>query len=233
MQLRRIMTARRYDHVVVLSKADQKTFRRFMRNVSNIYNPLTITPKPVEDYGVKRAIAVGRIDRQKGYDYLVEAWALVRETHPDWHLDIYGSSVQKDIRELQEQIDRLGLSDVVTLCGSSGDIAEEYAHHSLLIFSSRYEGFGLVLVEAAACGLPLVSYKCKQGPAEIVDDGNNGYLVSPVGNVYGLANAICRLASDAELRRRMGNRARDLAIKFSIDKIVAQWDDLFKELYAK
>lgn len=222
-QMRIVRVARRYDRVVVLSKADLKTWRRYLSNVTQIYNPLTITPKGSPDYGVHRAIAVGRIERQKGFDYLVEAWRTVHEQYPDWRLDIYGGGEEGDIRRLQQQIDDSGLTGVVTLCGRTADIAAEYSRHSLMILSSRYEGFGLVLVEASACGLPMVSFDCEQGPAEIITHGRDGYLVSPVGNTRGLADAICRLCGDESLRRSMGEAAREASERFTIDKITEEW----------
>lgn len=232
-QRRRTAIARRYDHVVVLSRADLETWQRAMgrdaHKVSYIYNPLTLAPKAVESYATKRAIAVGRIERQKGYDYLVRAWEEVHRVNPDWKLDIYGNGEEHAVSALQRQIDSAGLTDVVTLCGRSSDIAAEYARHSLMILSSRYEGLVLVLIEAAACGLPLVSYDCEQGPKEIIDEGENGFLVRPVGNISGLADAINRLADDENLRQRMGTKARDLTSRFAIEHIAEVWRALLSE----
>ena len=122
----------------------------------------------------KRAIAVGRLSRQKGFDMLVEAWALIEKEVPDWKLDIYGQGPLQ--KELQGQIDGLGLGNA-ELKGFSDDIHKEYMESSLFFLSSRYEGFVLVLMEAMATGPPAVSLRCKEGPEETIDNGINGYLV--------------------------------------------------------
>ncbi len=224
---RRIRIAKRYDNVVVLSRSDLRSWRKHLVNVSFIYNPITISPKPVADYGVKRAMAVGRIEYQKGFDFLVQAWTLVREDFPDWQLDIYGSGTTDDVNNLQALINTASLQGIVNLKGRTDDIANVYSEHSLMILSSRYEGFGLVLVEAAACGLPLVSFDCEQGPSEIIENGKNGYLVSPVGNVKGLADAIRKQLGDEERRKEMGSNAMVMAERFSLDRISKEWMRLF------
>ena len=229
-QLRRIFTARRYDKVVVLSKADCRMWRRFLRNVTYIYNPLTIRKAQDPNYAVMKAMAVGRIDRQKGFDFLLAAWKKVHERFPQWQLDIYGGGSDENVKELNDQIGACGLSDVVLLKGRCDDMAKAYAEHSLMILSSRYEGFVLVLLEASACGLPLVSFDCKQGPAEIIDDGRNGYLVRPVGNIQGLADAICKLLGNEESRRKMGHEAEIMSERFSMEKITVKWRMLFESL---
>lgn len=226
-QARRLLCARGYDRVVVLSKADARQWRRFVRHVSVIYNPVTIKPQRVVDYSVKRAMAVGRLDRQKGFDTLIAAWKKVVARYPDWQLDIYGDGPQKE--ELQRLIAAEGLQQTVFLHGRTDDIASEYAHHSLFVLSSRSEGFGLVLVEAGICGLPLISFDCQQGPAEIITS-ENGILVRPVGDSNALATAICKLTGDATLRRNMGQHALGLASRFNLDDIAGQWKKMLCDI---
>lgn len=229
-RLRRLLVARRYDAGVVLTNTDLKSWKKYLKNVVCIYNPLTIKPKPLVDYGVERAIAVGRIQPQKGFDYLVGAWQIIHNKFPNWQLDIYGAGTKDDVRFITELIKSKGLNGVVNLVGSTKDIAQAYSEHSIMILSSRYEGFGLVLVEAGACGLPLVSYDCEQGPSEIIEDGNNGFLVSPVGNINGLAEAICKLIRDKSLRVYMGKRAMQMSEQFSLEKIAKDWIKFFQTL---
>ena len=226
-QVNRLLCARGYDRVVVLSKADARQWRRFVRHVSVIYNPVAIKPQRVVDYSVKRAMAVGRLDRQKGFDTLIAAWKKVVERYSDWQLDIYGDGPQKE--ELQRMIEDDGLQQTVLLHGRTDDVASEYARHSLFVLSSRYEGFVLVLVEAGICGLPLVSFDCQQGPAEIITP-ENGILVRPVGDVAALATAISKLAGDAELRRAMGQQALKLASRFNLEDIAGQWKEMLSTL---
>ena len=226
----RIIAARRFDQVVVLSKADCKMWKKYLRHVISIYNPLTIEMKKKPDYAEPRAIAVGRIERQKGFDYLVDAWKIVHERYSNWSLDIIGSSSEHNMNILQQQIDSNGLHGIITLKGGCNDMAEAYSSHSLMILSSRYEGLGLVLIEASVCGLPLIAFDCPQGPAEIIEGGRNGYLVKPVGNIQGLADAISKMISDDNLRRKMGEEAERMSARFSLDKISAQWRMLFDNL---
>lgn len=226
-QAKRLLCGRQYDRVVVLSKADARQWRRFVNHVSVIYNPVTIVPQRVEDYSVRRAMAVGRLDWQKGFDYLIKAWKQVAGQCPHWQLDIYGDGPLKG--ELQRLIETNGLQGVVFLWGRADDVAAEYARHSMFILSSRYEGFGLVLVEAGICGLPIVSFDCQQGPAEIITP-ENGILVRPVGDTKALAEAVCKLADNEELRRSMGQQALGLAAKFNLEDIVEEWRQTLESL---
>lgn len=226
---RRIRIAKKFDKVIVLSKNDLKSWRKYLNNVTYIYNPITINPKLVVDYRVKRAIAVGRIEYQKGFDYLVKVWTKVHDNYPNWQLDIYGGGAKNDIDGLQKQIDASNLHGIVNIKGRTDDIAKAFSVHSIMILSSRYEGFGLVLVEAAACGLPLVSFDCEQGPSEIIEEGKNGYLVSPIGNINGMANAIYKLIQDENLRKSMGAKAKQMSEQFSLGKVYKEWLNLFKE----
>ena len=147
--------------------------------------------------------------------------------YPDWQLDIYGDGPQKE--ELQRMIEDDGLQQPVLLHGRTDDVASEYARHSLFVLSSRYEGFVLVLVEAGICGLPLVSFDCQQGPAEIITS-ENGILVRPVSDSNALATAICKLTGDAALRRNMGQHALGLASRFNLDDIAGQWKKMLCDI---
>lgn len=224
---RRLYVARKYDHIVVLTKEDEKAWRRYVKNVSYIYNPITIHPTGKNDYSSKRAIAVGRLDTQKGYDFLFKAWVFVHQKYPDWQLDVFGSGRKADFQPL---IDAEGLQDVVHLKGATDNIAQEYASHSFLVLSSRFEGFGLVLVEAGASGLPLISYNCKSGPSEIIRNGYDGYIVNKVGDIQGLANAICKMISRSADRQLMGERAREDMKRFEMKYISECWRNMLRDL---
>lgn len=225
--LRRTYYACKYDRVVALTQADAKSWRRYTRRVTQIYNPVTVRKAVPPDYTAKRVIAVGRLDRQKGFDYLVDAWRMVSRRYPDWSLDIYGSG---DQRLLQQQIDNCGLHVQVSLKGNAENISEEYARHSLLVMSSRYEGFSLVLVEASTCGLPLVAYDCQHGPAEILENGVNGLLIPRVGDIAALASAIEKMIGDECLRRQMGEKAEEMSRRFDLYLIIEQWRELLDNL---
>ena len=221
---KRIYHARQFNSIVVISKVDLKKWERYTRKAVCIYNPITITNSKISARTAKCVISVGRLDFQKGYDYLINAWQHVALKHNDWHLNIYGEGNLRD--KLKSQIDGLGLSDSITLYGRTSRIEEEYANHSIFVMSSRAEGFPLALLEASSCGLPLVSFDCPSGPSEIIEDGRNGFLIEKVGDIQTMAEKICSLIEDEILRHKMGEKAYELVLKFSIDKIREQWDKL-------
>jgi glycosyltransferase involved in cell wall biosynthesis len=218
---RRVYHARKFDKMIVLSQADLATWNKYVNNAIYIYNPVTIEKPLLAELSNHRAIAVGVLGVQKGFDYLIDAWKLVNEKHPSWTLDIFGEG--PDRSKLQAQIDNNGLRNVVILRGRTNSIVSEYANHSFFILSSRAEGFGLVLVEASICGLPLVSFACKQGPSEIIQDGVNGFLVNEVGDIKTLADKINILIEDENLRKIMGRNALLKSQKFSYEVIRPQW----------
>lgn len=224
---KRIYHAKKYDKIIVISKADLGKWQEYTKKVQLIYNPITIERTNVSDRSSKLVISAGRLDYQKGYDYLIPAWGIVAKKHPDWHLNIYGEGVLRDT--IQKQIDELKLTNVITLCGRTSNISEKYAQHSIYVMSSRAEGLGLVLLEAASCGLPLIAYDCPSGPSEIIEDGVNGYLIPQVGNVTMMADKICELIEDTDKRMQMGEKAKEMVEKFSPSKITEQWVKLVNE----
>ena len=226
--LRRIYYARKYDKIVVLSKTDLRRWLRYTNKVVTIYNPVTIFVDGSSECKSKRVIAVGRLDYQKGFDYLIKAWKQIYKEYPDWKLDIYGDGPLR--KELEVQIKDNGLSHVLHLQGVSSNIVKEYQNHSFIVSSSRAEGFPLVLIEASACGLPIVSFDCPSGPSEIVEHGGNGFLVSPVGNIDAMANRVMQLMADKSLRQKMGRRSLELSQRFKLENIAAEWIELYNQL---
>lgn len=220
---------RRFDRFVVLTQED-RGYWGAMPNISVIPNaalfPL-ITKQ--SDVSVHRVIAVGRLDYQKGFDRLIEAWHLVQRDgeHHDWHLDIYGQGEWQEM--LQGMIDRYGLNDTACLHAPVKGIAREYAASSMLVMSSHYEGFPMVMIEAMAYGLPVVSFDYKCGPRDIIVDGENGLLV-PEGDIVALAEAMRRLMDDNMLRQRMAENAMRVTETYSEEKVMAQWVKLFEDL---
>lgn len=223
---RRIRIARHYDYMVVLCKADYQKWRRWCPQVSYIYNPLTIAPTANSPCTSPCAIAVGRLDYQKGFDMLIRVWERAHQAHADWQLRIYGEGDQHEA--LQRQIDQAGLYDVVTLCGRTEDITKAYNSGSIFVLSSRDEAFGLVITEAEACGLPIVTFDCPSAPAELVKDSTNGFIV-PLGDEEAMADCICRLIEDASLRKEFGKASVAFAKQFHVDNIAKQWKELFEE----
>ena len=220
-----VKNLKRLDKFVVLTEEDSLNWPE-LNNLVVIPNFVSSTSMLRSSLSNKRVIAVGRYSWQKGFDMLINAWKVVNTRHPDWQLDIYGSG---DNALYQKQADGLGLASVVTCHGSVEHVYEKYAESSLFVLSSRYEGFGLVLVEAMGVGLPVVSFACPCGPRDILKDGETGILVSP-GDVKGLAEKICFVIEHQNVRQSMGERAITRAKMFTQERVMQQWIELFENL---
>lgn len=216
---------RKLDRFVVLTKADKNDWRKVTPEVEQIYNPLPFVSDEVSPLDEKRCIAAGRLESQKNFKDLITAWKTVDARHPDWKLSVYGDGSQKE--SLQDQIDSMGLKGKVTLKGRTNDVRKELLGSSCLVMSSRFEGFPMILLEALATGLPIVSYDCPKGPSEIVTIGANGYLAK-VGDTGTLAQGICSVIANEELRKRFGAESKRRSENFSLEKTMEKWDALFK-----
>ena len=217
---------RQFSKFVLLSEEDAAAWKE-LDNTVVIPNPVSFFPESVSDCSFKQVIAVGRYTGQKGFDKLIAAWQKVAVLHPDWVLKIYGDGFLRE--SLQRQIERLGVADSCMLERPTADIAGKYQESSIFVLSSVYEGFGLVIVEAMSCGLPVVSFACPCGPRDIITDGKDGFLVA-AGDVDGLAAKMDELISDDELRRKMGHAARLKSENYQMERIGPMWLDLFNEL---
>lgn len=219
---------KKYDAMITLTNADKNDWTS-KQNIRVIPNPMTLECDELADFKGKRVIAVGRFAYEKGYDNLVRAWALVEQKHPDWELLIIGS--QDDtayVDYIKNLIEELGLKRVV-LRQATKAIEEEYLKSNMLVMTSNFEGFGLVLTEAMSVGLPLVAFDCKCGPADIIKDGENGFLVKDK-NIEVFADRVCRLIEDKGLHARMSTKAIECSRFYGVDNIMAQWTSLFEEL---
>lgn len=219
---------RKFDKFVVLSNEDCGYWGD-LSNIEVIPNAALISGSDYATTESKRVIAVGRLDYQKSFDRLIEAWSLVHQTdkYSDWHLDIFGQGEWRDM--LQQMIDERGLQDRVTLNKPTKDIAKEYASSSMLVMSSHYEGFPMVMIEAMACGLPVVTFDYKCGPRDIIDHEINGLLVKD-GDIEGLAKAMISMMRDDAARKRMGENAKKVVETYSEEVVMKQWIELFNTL---
>ena len=217
----------RLDRFVVLTEKDKEAWVE-LNNVCVIPNPLSFTSTRHSDLSEKRIIAVGRYCHEKGYDLLLKAWVIVQNRTTDWRLEIFGEG---DRTQYEEMVDTLNLDrHRCILNGRSSKIQDEFLNSSLSVCSSKFEGFGLVITEAMACGLPVVSFDCPWGPRAIISDGEDGMLVEN-GNVDKLAEALVLMIQNPKQRKAMADKAIENVQRFSIDQIAGQWKSLFESLF--
>lgn len=217
---------RKYDRLIALTMEDSGYWGD-LANMEVIPNANSFEIDKTADYDIKRVIAVGRYDYQKGFEDLIDSWSLVSRKFPDWRLDIFGSGELEN--DLQSQINNLNLTGIVQLKPPVKDIQKEYLNSSILAMSSRYEGLPMTLLEAQVCGLPMVAYACKCGPKDLITDGENGFLVEE-GNKRQLAERLMQLMEDKSKRISMGQAAVKNSKNFTEAKVMQKWVDLFKEL---
>lgn len=222
------------DGVAVLTDRDAEDQRRLFRGtdvrVQTIPNAL---PWAVGDEGRPRekwVVALGRLSTQKGFDRLVQAYAPLVQSHPDWQLRIYGGGKDRD--QLQRQIDQLGVGGHVQLMGRTDDAPGVLATASVLAMSSYYEGLPMVLIEALGKGLPVVAMDCPRGVRELVDDEVTGLLV-PAGEVDALRKGLRRLMDDPELRARFGRAGVEEAAAYTDERVARRWEEFLTEVVAR
>ncbi len=220
-----MIIARRYDRFIVLTEEDRSHWGN-LPNMVVIPNANSFVPEGTAELQAKQVVAVGRYGHQKAYDQLIQAWKYVSEIHPDWSLKIFGQGSKLIFQNL---VEKLGLQCCVHLRDAVKNIEAEYFNSSVMVMTSRYEGLPMALLEAQACGLPLVSYSCKCGPRDIIHDGRNGFLVNE-GDITTLADRLIKLLGNSKLRQNMGSESRRLSANFSEDVIMEQWLNLFEKL---
>lgn len=214
------------DTIVCLTHGDAQNYKK-TKHVCVIPNFIEQPKRSVADYTRKKAIAVGRLEAPKGFDILIDCWKRVAEQHPDWHLDIYGEGSCRN--DLQLQIEQLHLNDRITLCGRSNNIMDVYPEYSLHIMPSRYEGQGITLIEAQACGLPSVVFNFKFGAADIVQNGINGIIVEQ-DDCKAFSEALCKMMSSEDIRKAYGENALEVGRQYFKDNVFGKWVELINTL---
>ncbi|MFT4072378.1 MAG: glycosyltransferase family 4 protein [Dysgonamonadaceae bacterium] len=218
--------ARKYDRFVVLTEEDRQYWGE-LPNIRVIPNANTFETKEAASLENPRAIAVGRLEEQKGFEDMIRAWQHVYSHYPEWKLSIFGQGSLR--QKLLDLIESLSLKNVVSLENPVSDIKNKYLDSSILLMTSRYEGLPMSLLEAQCCGLPMVSYTCKCGPRDIIRDGKNGYLI-PEGDIQLFAEKVNKIIENQALRKEMGKQSKELSANFQEDRIMGLWESLFKEL---
>jgi glycosyltransferase involved in cell wall biosynthesis len=227
--LSRKLVSKHGSWVVTLTEADALSYKqKYNTNkVSCIHNPITIDLPEYTEPNAHKAVAVGRYTSQKGFDLLIKAWAKVEEKK-DWKLVIAGKGKQTKL--LQSLIEKYELTSSVELIPPTNNIQGLFKESGLYVMSSRFEGLPLVLIEAAAMGLPAVSFACQTGPEEIIEHEKTGLLVPPM-NIDALASAIQTCILNDNLRIEFSKNAVSyVGEKFSTENIIDKWESLFNQL---
>ncbi|NVI89186.1 glycosyltransferase family 4 protein [Actinomadura sp. BRA 177] len=220
----------RLDALTTLTTADGADYEELLPGSCPVYTignglPPRLYPRSRQENKV--VAAAGRMVWIKGYDLLINAFAQVVEKHPEWQLRIYGQGPRRE--QLRRRVTRLGLYNNVLLMDATDDMEGEFAKASVLAMSSRAEPFGMTIIEAFACGLPVVGFDCPQGPREIITDGHDGLLVPPE-DPDAFAETLIKLIDDEELRLTMAERAYASAERFDIAVVAQHWEKMLTEL---
>lgn len=217
---------KRLDKMVVLTDSALNDWPE-LSNVVKIPDALPFKIEGKSELSAKRVLSIGRYAYDKGNDMLLQAWAIIEKQYPDWNLEVYGNGNKEPY---QKQMVDLGVDQQrCHLLGPVADVKKEYLSSSVFVLPSRFEGFGLVIIEAMACGVPVVAFDCENGPRSIITDGENGFLIPPF-DISLFAEKVMLLMKDHELRFRMGTNAQKTASQYEIDRIGQQWKRLFDEL---
>lgn len=221
-----IVHLKQLDKFVVLTEEDKETWTE-LKNVVAIHNPVSFKPISASPLKEKRVIAVGRYAYQKGFDLLLRAWKKVETQCPDWELSVYGDGDRSQYELLAKELGIDG--DRCHLNPPTNQIQKEYIGSSVFVVSSRFEGLSMALLEAAACGLPIVSFACPCGPRDLISDGEDGLLVQKE-NVDALADSLIEVIQSPEKRERMGAAILKKAELFRMEFLAIQWKQLFESV---
>lgn len=206
--------------LVVLTEADKKQFENHnVKHVVCIPNMVSVQPLEYKGINSKTIVSVGRLTKQKGYDMLVRAVSLIAGQMGDYRIDVYGEG------EMHQELDnlrcQLNVEKQIRFCGYSSNIAEIYSNSLFYVMSSRFEGFPMVLLEAAACNLPIVSFNCPEGPGILLKNG--GGIIVDNGDINALAEAILRMIQNTELRETYRTQTVSIVQPYSPQSITMLW----------
>lgn len=218
----------KYDQFVVLTEEDRQYWKSKIPTVKHISNILPFAHEKQAELNEKNVIAVGRLDAQKRFDRLIDIWARIAKSYPDWHLNIYGQGTDRD--KLQKQIENCGCKECIILHEPDLNIKQKYLESSIFCMTSAYEGLPMTLLEATGLGLPAICYDFTCGAKDVIEDGVNGYLVKE-GDEATFVQRLSELMDNVELRKSMGNKALELSYRYSYDSIMHQWVTLFENLF--
>lgn len=216
---------KQFNRFVVLTESNRIEWN--LSNLTVIPNPLPFQPERTANLANKKILAVGKQSYQKAYDRLLEVWKIVNKSHPDWQLEIYGK-LNPDLG-LESYLRKNNLEASVHFYPPVSNIEKKYLDSSIYVLSSRFEGFGMVLIEAMIHGLPCVAFDCPHGPSDIICDKKDGILVKN-GDIERFSKALIELMDNYDKRLKMGQLAKENVKRYLVSNVMPQWDSLFKSI---
>ena len=217
---------RRVDAVVALTQQDANGYPH-AKNVVLIPNFTSLNVEKPSDCSSKHCLSVGRLIDVKDFSRLLDIWKMVVSKRSEWHLDIVGEGPEREA--LKQKIENLNLTSNVTLHEATSDVLPYYTNSSIYLMTSRFEGLGIVLIEAQTCGLPIVSLDCDYGPRHIIEDGVTGKLI-PYNDDNAMADAIIWLIDNPDKRQQMGIAALEASQHYKPEEIMNKWIEFFDEI---
>ena len=222
---------------IVSSEESIKAYKKFFKNneidIIKIYNPLGIEPISKYDFSAKTIISIGRLDKQKGFENLINAFKLVHELHPDWNLKIYGNGNYEQV--LEKEIQKIEAKEYIEILPPIKNVVQVLNASSIFVLPSRYEGYANILVEAMACGIPCISYNWLMGVEEIITDNIDGFIVKLqdrkkyfYGNVLeedikNLADKIIYAIENEDTCSNIGKEAEKIISTRKFETIIKEW----------
>ncbi len=219
----------RYHTIIMLSKTDYYKILHYYNNVLYIPNPILLKNLNIDMKLSRpnRIIMVGRLDYLKGQDRLLTIWSHLASQNPNWILTFVGNG--PCLLRLQEKVTKDKLQNQVEFIHNSKNIPDLLKEASIFAFTSRVESFGMVILEAFSCGLPVIAYNCENGPRDLIKNGVNGFLIND-GDYEEFQKKLQMLINSESLRKRLGKNAIKYANSFSVENIMVKWDKLFDNI---
>lgn len=213
--------------IITLTKGDALEWKKINHHVRVIPNVVHLNDTGRYcDCQSKSVIFVGRYSYQKDIESLLQIWTIVNQRHPDWQLNIYGGYGERQ-KNLQSKYGHSGMN--IVMHQPTTAIFEEYLKSSVLLMTSRYEPFGLVLPEAMSCGLPVIAFDCPYGPADVITDGLDGFLIHN-RSIDDYVDKLCLLIENEHLRSKMGQAGIHSSKRYDADSIMTMWEEVFEQL---
>lgn len=213
--------------VVSLTEYDKKNLQKINKNVVVIPNSCSFTIKEKSKLENYKIVSLGRFSYEKGYDLMIEMFSEFCKLNKSFNLEIYGDGGEK--HNIKKLIKKYNLEQRISIFSTNKNVIPIYLNSSIYLMTSRFEGLPMVLIEALECGLPLIAYNCKTGPAELIKDGENGFLIPCFDKIL-MAQKLNELCNNFELRKTMGKNSKKMSEQFQSKNIIKKWEDLFNNL---